>query len=116
MLIRAPIVFDCLGERLVQGHGSIPLHGGLAKLPYQETLVVLLCIHFLYGRIFGHEMPLNTTSMMQACSGDDSQDEQSCLFQKGFKQFLRKTCGTQKRDPSLTYKSHPGARMQSAKT
>jgi hypothetical protein len=95
MLIRAPIVFDCLGERLVQGHGSIPLHGGLAKLPYQETLVVLLCIHFLDGRIFGLEMPLNTISTMQACSNDDSQDEQSCLFQKGFKQFLRKTCGTQ---------------------
>ena len=45
MLVSASAMLDYLGERLVQGHGSISLHGGLVKVPSLKYLVVLLGIH-----------------------------------------------------------------------
>jgi hypothetical protein len=65
-------MLDYLGERLVQGHGSISLHGGLVQLPCLNSLVVLLGFHHFWNLIFGLDWLLRTPSVLQTCSKDDS--------------------------------------------
>lgn len=65
-------MLDYLGERLVQGHGPIPLHGSLAKLPYMESSIGLLGFHRFLSLMFRLDWLLRTTSVLQYCSKEDS--------------------------------------------